>query len=111
MLKLYNAKDFHKIANGKYGVINFNKMIPVYDDVLIQVNIKAELNTAYKNLLQNQFRELMNIKSVIHTKSAEIYKLFTSPQSPHDIVLKKRCCNFPLLEQKMHEYKNRGQPK
>jgi protein AbiQ len=24
-----NAKDFHKIAGGKYGIINFNKMIPI----------------------------------------------------------------------------------
>ena len=27
--KMKNTKDFHKIANGSYGVINFNRMIPV----------------------------------------------------------------------------------
>ncbi|MCL2814814.1 MAG: type III toxin-antitoxin system ToxN/AbiQ family toxin [Oscillospiraceae bacterium] len=101
-----NSKDFHKIDGGKYGAINFNKMIPVGDEELIKVDINNEPNYAYKNLLTNQFRELINLKNIIYRKSQGVYDLFTTKEklTPSDIKIKKRCCDFILLEQKMNEY-------
>lgn len=37
--KMKNGKDFRKINNGIYGAINFNNMIPVLDEVLIEIDI------------------------------------------------------------------------
>ena len=101
-----NTKDFHKIAGGKYGAINFNKMIPIVNGVLIDLDINNEPNTAYRTLLQNQFRELTDMKELIRRKSQEIYKLFVTSDklSPNDSRVKDRCCDFLLLEQEMYGY-------
>jgi len=101
-----NAKDFHKIAGGKYGAINFNKMIPIMNQELIEIDIDNEPDDNYRNLLKNQFRELVNMKDIIYRKSNGIYELFFSKEelSPNDIKIKDRCCDFKLLEQKMNEY-------
>ena len=101
-----NTKDFHKIAGGKYGAINFNKMIPVISEVLIELDINNEPNVAYRHLLQNQFREIISMKDTIRRKSENIYSLFTTIEKlyPHDIKTRDRCCDFLLLEQKMREY-------
>lgn len=46
-----NAKDFHKIKNGEYGVINFNKMLPVKEKCIINFNFKDEQDKSYRLLL------------------------------------------------------------
>ena len=105
-----NSKDFHKIAEGKYGAINFNKMVPVCETELTEIDIDNESDPNYRSLLRNQFKELLNIKDIILRKSQNIHNLFLSDNkdlSPNDIKIKERCCNFPLLEEKMHEYINR----
>ena len=104
---MHNAKDFHKIAGGRYGAINFNKMIPVIDDALIIMDIDKEPDLRYKSLLQNQYRELSKIIDTIMMKSASIYNLFIIDDkdlSSSDIRVKERCCNFMLLEEKLLEY-------
>jgi len=101
-----NSKDFHKIAGGKYGAINFNKMIPVHESVLIKLDIEKEKDEFYKNLLRNQYNVLVTMKDILFRKSSAIYTLFIgcAKLSEHDIRIKDRCCNFLLLEQKMQEY-------
>lgn len=58
--KLKNTLDLIKIKNGKYGVINFNNMIPVYEEVyrVFDLNNKPIDNTEIKRfeLLNNQLR-------------------------------------------------------
>ena len=53
--KMKNGKDFRKINNGIYGAINFNNMIPVLDDVLIEIDIANIQDMKYRRLLQNQY--------------------------------------------------------
>jgi len=102
-INMKNAKDFHKV--GKYGVLNFNKMIPIKQTDLIEIDINNEPDIKYKMLLQNQFRELIRMKTVIIDKAVKLYTLFTTSETltPHDMKIKNRCCNFTLLEQKMSE--------
>lgn len=50
-----NGKDFRKINNGIYGAINFNNMIPVLDDVFIEIDIANIQDMKYRRLLQNQY--------------------------------------------------------
>jgi len=101
-----NSKDFHKIAGGKYGAINFNKMIPVDKNSLIEMDINNEPDEDYRTLLKNQFKELIDMKDIIYRKSQNIYTLFSSKEklSPNDAKVKERCCDFALLEQKAKEY-------
>lgn len=103
-----NMKDFHKISGGTYGAVNFNKMIPVSNFSLILIDIEKESDENYKNLLRNQYRALLAMSDVILRKSENIYKLFITDNenlSEYDKKVKSRCCNFLLLEKKMHEYK------
>jgi len=81
-------------------------MIPVTDSELLVIDINNEPNVNYKNLLMNQFRELVTLKSVIYNKAQNLYSLFkrTDGLSSNDIKVKDRCCDFLLLEQKMSDY-------
>ena len=104
-MHMSNSKDFHKIAGGKYGVINFNNMIPIDDDKLIKINIQNETDKFYRNLLQNQYNALITIENTICKKASGIYNLYVTKNelSSNDAKIKSRCCNFPLLEKKMRE--------
>ena len=99
--KMKNTKDFHKIANGSYGVINFNRMIPVPKECIIHFDFANEPNALYRALLQKQYRYISDIEDVIIKKSNNIYNIFNKPDnelSSFDLKIKKRCCDFELLE-------------
>lgn len=105
-----NTKDFHKIAGGTYGAINFNKIIPVPDKCLINFKFENEEDESYKTLLQNQYKCIKEMKTVIINKSNAIYSLFHSRDedlSASDLRIKQRCCNFDLLEKMCRDYDKR----
>lgn len=102
-----NAKDFHKIGGGAYGVINFNKMIPVPSSCIIRFNFNDETDLMYRMLLFNQYAELTALYPTIKQKSENIYKLFHTDNNaltPNDIRVKERCCDFTLLESMYKDY-------
>lgn len=104
-----NMKDFHKINGGEYGVINFNKIIPVPQDCIIDFNFEDEEDVEYRILLQNQYKCIKKMKEVIISKSNGIYGIFHSKDdelTPADLRIKQRCCNFDLLEQMCINYKD-----
>jgi len=97
-----NTKDFHKIAGGAYGAINFNKIIPIKQECLIEFKFKDEESEDYRLLLQNQYKVLLTMKNLIENKTNNIYKLFHTDNNnltKADIKVKERCCNFDLLEE------------
>lgn len=100
-LKMKNAKDFRKIANGRYGAINFNNMIPVPKDVLMLIDITHETDVAYRRLLQNQYHAINSDYSNIKKTAERLRNLICTDNnklSEYDIKIKNRCCNLPLLE-------------
>jgi len=104
---MQNTKDFHKIKGGVYGVINFNYMIPIHERDLTKVIIKDEPDDNYRNLLSNQYAEIVKIQDVIRKKANALYALVMTDDgelSPYDLRTKRRCCDFALLEQKMKAY-------
>jgi protein AbiQ len=110
-IHMSNTKDFHKIKNGEYGAINFNKMLPVRDEDLTEIIIKNESDIAYKNLLNLQYLELIKLEKVIIEKAKNIYLLYNTPNdklTQNDLKIKERCCNFILLEEKLKEYINKN---
>ena len=105
--KMKNTKDFHKIKNGEYGAINFNKMIPVKEECIIEFNFNNEPDEKYRSLLQLQYKEIIYLEDTIKRKAENIYKLFNTDDSEltkADLAVKNRCCNFVLLEQMCKEY-------
>jgi len=105
--KMKNSKDFHKIDGGNYGALNFNNMIPVKDSELVKIDIDNEPDELYKNLLQRQHKALSEIKETINLKAQALYNLYVCSDelTTSDLRVKQRCCNFPLLEEKMNEFK------
>ncbi|NLZ82904.1 MAG: type III toxin-antitoxin system ToxN/AbiQ family toxin [Clostridiales bacterium] len=96
-----NNKDFRKINGGEYGAINFNNMLPVIEEALIEFNIQDEPDYKYRNLLQNQYRAIVNDFENIKRVARDLYYLCQLPDDqlkPFEAAIKNRCCNFRLLE-------------
>ena len=96
--KIKNNIFIFKIHNGKYGMLGFNNMIPVNDTELINFDISKE-NEKYKQILISQYHFCNKHIQEIQTKALETYN-----RSQKNKFLKKVCCNFKLLEQKLKEY-------
>ena len=109
-MKMKNTLDFFKIKNGKLGAINFNNMIPVKEENynLINLDKKEQKETEYKyqKLLREQLTWLNAYYYEVKNKSLKLYKSYNAGKLPDSI--RKRCCNFKLLEEKCIEYNKKG---
>ena len=106
--KMKNGKDFRKINNGLYGAINFNNMIPVLDSALIAIDIANIADVKYRRLLQNQYNSIKADEKGILKTAENLRKLIFDAEtnlSAHDKVIKQRCCDLVLLEEKYIEWK------
>lgn len=106
--KMKNGKDFRKINNGLYGAINFNNMIPVSDSALIEIDIANIADVKYRRLLQNQYNSIKADEKGILKTAENLRKLIFDAEtnlSAHDKVIKQRCCDLVLLEEKYIEWK------
>ncbi len=105
---MHNTLDFVKIANGKLGAINFNNMVPVTKNnyQIIDLNKKTlnKQDNQYQELLKDQLSWLNKNYIQIIYKADNLYALYLANLLPENI--KKRCCNFKLLEEKCTAYKN-----
>ena len=103
---MHNSRDFFKIDNGKLGAINFNNMIPVTEDNYTLLDLDKIVTTTeevqYQILLRKQLIWLDNHYEQIRYKAQKLYDLYVNDKLPY--VLKLRCCNFKLLEEKCRVY-------
>jgi protein AbiQ len=102
-----NSKDFRKINGGEYGAINFNNMLPVVKEALIEFNIQNEQDYKYRNLLQNQYNAVDADFDNIQRVAYDLYnmcQLADNQLKPFEIAIKSRCCNFKLLESCINTY-------
>lgn len=97
--KLKNNIFIFKIHKGKYGMLGFNNMIPVKDTELIDFDINGE-SKKYKQILISQYHFCNKHIQEIQKKALETYS-----KSQKNKFLKKVCCNFKLLEEKLKEYR------
>jgi protein AbiQ len=93
--------DYEKIDNGKYGLINFNNMIPVPNDEVIHFDIDAIQDIKYRNILRNQFVYCHENYAKIINKVNKLYEKVAVYHTPYYMGIS---CEFALLEVKMHEY-------
>lgn len=99
--KKLQGKDIYKIADGEYGVINFNNMIPVPEGAYHLLDFTNE-NDAYKELLYNQYRDIRQNASKILKLARRLHGMYVHGHIPPG--LDRRCCNFSLLENKCRLY-------
>lgn len=105
-LKMKNNLDVVKIDGGRYGVVNFNNMIPVTSNNYELFDLSSTPSDTYElkrqNLLKSQLLWLnKNIKNV-KGKALSLYEKYKNGRL--DERIKSRCCNFILLEEKCKEY-------
>ena len=107
-LHMKNSLDFRKIGGGRFGAINFNSMIPVVSSALIPLEINSIDDFGYRRLMQNQFFEVMNDEANIKKTASNLRKMLLTEDvhlSEQMKVVKARCCNLKLLEEKYLLYK------
>lgn len=96
--KMKNNIHIFKIHNGRYGILGFNNMIPIKEEELIEFDINKE-NITYKQILISQYRFCNKHIKEIKEKAIKTYE-----KSKENKFLKKVCCDFKLLEEKMKYY-------
>ena len=106
-LKMKNMIDFIRIKDGELGAVNFNNMIPVTPKnyTFVEITQNKSLSYAesrYRYMLEYQLNWLNENIDQIHNKSFNLYDKYVSNKLPD--VIKSRCCNFALLEEKCKEY-------
>ena len=111
-MSMKNTMDFFKIDNGQLGAINFNNMIPVTNKNYIVPNLnklpKNISDIKYLILLQKQLKWLNNNVEQVKNKSKNLYNLYIQGRLPKNI--KKRCCDFKLLEKACKKYNDKKEP-
>ena len=97
-----------RLKNGEYGILGFNNMIPVHKDALIELDINAEPDEKYKELLKRQ-------ASLCNRKKADI--LNHAQMTYFDVVNGKNkfllgiSCDFKKLEMACKSYKKDFKPR
>ena len=99
-----NSIDFHRIidANGKLiGVLDFNNMIPVRNDVLQKINVKILPHDSaetrhYKNLVIDQITFCQQNQDIIVNKANKLYLMVRKKNVSS--LLKRRCLDWDKLE-------------
>lgn len=108
--KMKNGKDFRKINHGLYGAINFNNMIPVIEEALVEIDIDGIQDEKYKNLLKNQFSAIQADRVRIEKTARVLHELILTEDTKlnhHDLQIKERCCDLKKLEHIYVNYKKR----
>ena len=94
--------DIYKIDEGKLGIVNLNNMIPVPPQAVIAFDISDIKDEKYKLLLTEQARLFRRDEIKIVRKANVLYNKVGQLDSSNP--LKKRCCDFKMLEQKALDY-------
>ena len=105
-----NDKDFMKMIDSKgklIGVLNFNNMIPVRDDVISKMDMKihpkdSEQTRHYKEMLKDQLTFCQQNQEIIVSRAEKLYLLIT--QGEPSGLLRRRCCKFSKLEEVLAKF-------
>ena len=105
--KMKNQIDFRKIGGGLYGAINFNNMIPVPQSALVRMDIEAEHDLKYKNLLRKQYKAILRDREGIVKTAHQLREMLLKDDSElreFEKEIKKRSCNLRILEKVYKDY-------
>ncbi|MDO5148110.1 MAG: type III toxin-antitoxin system ToxN/AbiQ family toxin [Oscillospiraceae bacterium] len=102
--RMKNDVDFMKItdSDGKLiGVLDFNNMIPVREDLVKKIDIKIRASDSYetiryKNLIIDQLNFCRKNQDMIISRANKLYRIINKKNV--SVSLKKRCLKFKKLE-------------
>lgn len=105
-----NSVDFHRILDAKgkvIGVLDFNNMIPVREDILKVVDIKIhshddEKTKHYKNLVIDQLHFCRQNQNIIIKKAEKLYRMASKKNVSGP--LKRRCLDWKRLEELLKRF-------
>lgn len=100
---MHEQRDLIKIDDGKLGVINLNNMIPIPMSRCIRIDLENIEDIKYKILLKKQFLWCNKNSSKVILKAEKLYNSVCYSDKENSL-LKKRCCDFKLLERKCIEF-------
>lgn len=98
---------FQSLENGKYGGIHIGNMIPVPQACLRYYDFDKARSTNAKDALRNEYRAILKVWPKIQESARKVYKIRCkqlSELTSTERIIRARCCNFKLLEQKCKEY-------
>ncbi len=109
--KMNNDIDFTKVFDGNklIGVLNFNNMIPVDDNLINILDIRSdkkdsENKNAYKILCAKELDWIQKNQDAIVKKANKLYRMIVSDKANYS--LKRRCLDFAKLEIVLDKRKN-----
>ncbi len=110
--KMKNDVDFTRIFDGEklIGVLNFNNMIPVEDNLIRLLDVKpgkkdTDADKAYKNLCAKELDWVQKNQDAIVKKANKLYQMIVSDIANQG--LKKRCLDFLKLEAVLEKRQNK----
>lgn len=95
------GKHIMKLDSGRLGLLGFNNMIPVHPAAIILVDIDAEPDEKYAELLRRQATFINRNKSTILSKASETYFSVTNNKNKFLVGIS---CNFKKLERASGRY-------
>jgi len=95
------GKHILKLDGGKYGILGFNNMVPVHKDALIELDIDAEPDPKYRELLKRQALLCNRMKADILNHAQLTYFDVVGEKNKFLI---KISCDFKKLEQACKSY-------
>ena len=96
------GKHILKLADGRYGLLGFNNMIPVHKDALIEFDIAKEKDEKYRALLQHQIALCNRKKADILNHAQMTYFDVTNGGNKFLVSIS---CDFKTLERACKAYK------
>ena len=101
------GKHIIKLAGGRYGMLGFNNMIPVHKDALIELDINAEPDVKYRELLKRQAALCNRMKADILNHAQMTY--FDVVQNKNKFLV-NISCDFKSLERACKAYRKDYKP-
>ena len=96
------GKHILKLDGGKYGMLGFNNMVPVHKDALIELNINAEPDRKYRELLKRQAALCNRMKADILNHAQMTYFDVVNGKNKFLIGIS---CDFKALEKACKKYR------
>lgn len=107
--KLRPSVHIMPLENGRYGLLGFNNMIPVPPEAVSVLDIDAEQNRQYADLLRRQASFINRHKADVYERAQKTY--FRATTKNQDNFFRKICCDFKRLERVSSQYDPNHKPK
>lgn len=91
-----------KLDGGRYGLLGFNNMLPVPDSALTLLDIDAEQDAQYADLLHRQITFINRHKAEVLNHAAKTY--YKACNAQPNSFFRNVCCDFKKLEHSCKRY-------